>query len=46
MAAYVDSPAFDELLVATVMRSFPAHEHERFVEHYRGLLGAWVADQR
>jgi hypothetical protein len=46
MAAYVDSPAFDKLLVETVTRAFPPHEHEQFVAHYRGLLGAWVADQR
>jgi hypothetical protein len=46
MAAYVDSAPFDALLVDTVTRAFPAHEHERFVAHYRGLLAAWVADQR
>jgi hypothetical protein len=31
---------FDRLLVATVCSTFPPHEHERFVEHYRGLLRA------
>jgi hypothetical protein len=46
MAEYIDSPAFDDLLVETVTRAFPAHEHEHFVAHYRGLLGAWVADHR
>ena len=46
MHAYVQLPAFDALLVDTVTRAFPAHEHEHFVEHYRGLLGAWVGDQR
>ncbi len=46
MHAYVQSPAFDALLVDTVTRAFPAHEHEHFAEHYRGLLGAWVRDQR
>ena len=45
MAGYIDSPAFDALLVDTVTQAFPAR-HERFVAHYRGLLGAWVADQR
>ena len=29
----------------TVTRAFPPREHEQFVAHYRGLLGAWVADQ-
>ena len=46
MHAYVQSPDFDALLVDTVTRAVPAHELERFVEHYRGLLGAWVRDQR
>jgi hypothetical protein len=45
MRAYVDSPEFDDLLVSTVQRAFPAHEHDQFVAHYRGLLGAWVADR-
>jgi hypothetical protein len=36
---------FDEVLVATVRSTFPEHEHEQFVEHFRGLVGAWVADQ-
>jgi hypothetical protein len=45
MAGYVASPEFDRLLVDTVTRAFPPREHEQFVAHYRGLLGAWVADQ-
>ena len=35
-------PEFDDLLVQTVRATFPAHEHEHFVAHYRGLLGMWV----
>jgi hypothetical protein len=46
MADYIDSAEFDDLLVDTVQRAFPPREHERFVPHYRGLLAAWVADQR
>jgi hypothetical protein len=46
MAGYVESPEFDALLVETVTRAFPPREHEQFVAHYRGLLAAWVADQR
>ena len=42
---YVESPQFDELIVSTVQATFPEHEHEHFVAHYRGLLGMWVADQ-
>jgi hypothetical protein len=35
---------FDRLLVDTVRSTFPAHEHERFVAHYRGLLAAWAVE--
>jgi hypothetical protein len=43
---YFESPEFDALLVETVRTTFPEHEHEHFIEHYRGLLSAWTADQR
>jgi hypothetical protein len=46
MVEYIESPQFDAHLVACIQRAFPPHEHEQFVAHYRGLLGAWVADQR
>jgi hypothetical protein len=38
------SAGFDKVLVDTVRSTFPSHEHERFVEHYRGLLAAWASD--
>ena len=39
-------PEFDELLVDTVRGDVPAaHEQERFIAHFRGLLGAWADDQ-
>ena len=38
------STEFDDLLVATVQATFPEHEHEHFVAHYRGLLAMWAAD--
>ena len=38
------SSEFDDLLVRTVVSTFPAHEHEHFVAHYRGLLAAWARD--
>ena len=41
---WVCSPDFDALLVDTVRATYPEHERERFVAHFRGLLGAWVAD--
>ena len=46
MLEYVESSEFDGLLVDTVRAAFPQHEHEHFVAHYRGLLGAWARDQR
>ena len=39
-------PRSTTLLVRTVRATFPAHEHEHFVAHYRGLLGAWAGRQR
>jgi hypothetical protein len=44
LAELVSSPWFDDLLVETVRSTFPPHEHEEFVAHYRGLLGAWARD--
>jgi hypothetical protein len=32
------------VIVETVRTTFPANEHEQFVEHYRGLLAAWAGD--
>lgn len=43
---WIDSPDFDALLVETVRSTYPAHEHDQFLAHFRGLLGLWVADQR
>ena len=44
MVDYVSSSEFDDLLVDTVRSTFPEHERERFVDHYRGLLAAWAVD--
>jgi hypothetical protein len=41
---WVGSDDFDRLIVDTVRSTYPAHEHERFVEHLRGLLGQWVRE--
>jgi hypothetical protein len=41
-----ESPELDSVLVDTVRSTFPPHEHEGFVAHYRGLLAAWANDQR
>ncbi len=41
---WVRSADFDAMLVETVRASYPAAEHDRFVAHFRGLIGAWVHD--
>jgi hypothetical protein len=28
-----------------VRSTYPMHEHERFLAHFRGLVGLWVRDQ-
>jgi hypothetical protein len=43
---YFESADFDRVLVETVTTTFPAHEHDHFVAHYRGLLAAWCQDER
>jgi hypothetical protein len=42
--AWFQSAEFDRVLVDTVRSTFPSHEHEQFVAHYRGLLAAWARD--
>jgi hypothetical protein len=46
MLEFVESDDFDRLITDTVTSTFPAHEQERFIAHYRGLLEAWARDQR
>ncbi|MFZ2502931.1 MAG: hypothetical protein WAW88_09700 [Nocardioides sp.] len=45
VASWVASPAFDEILVDTVRATYPEHEWEQFLAHFRGLVGLWVSDQ-
>ncbi|GAA3603259.1 hypothetical protein GCM10022419_104590 [Nonomuraea rosea] len=42
---WVSGPEFDRLLVDTVTATYPEHERDRFVEHFRGLLRLWAKDQ-
>jgi hypothetical protein len=44
--SWVESQEFDRIIVDTVRNTFPEHEHEQFIAHFRGLLGAWAHDQR
>ena len=38
----VGSDEFDGILRRTVESTFPAHEHEGFTAHYRGLMQHWL----
>jgi len=45
VSEWFSSQEFDDLLVRTVQSTFPAHEHEHFVAHYRGIMDAWRRDR-
>ncbi len=42
---YFAGSDFDRVLADTVMATFPPHEHEQFVAHFRGLLALWCRDE-
>lgn len=42
---WVTSADFDQLLVDTVRSTYPPHEQEQFLSHFRGLVGMWATDQ-
>ena len=42
---WVTSDEFDRILRDTVAATYPAHEQEQFLAHFRGLVGLWVSDQ-
>ena len=42
---WITSADFDRLLQETVSATYPPHEHEQFLAHFRGLIGMWVRDQ-
>ena len=42
---WVRSDAFDALIVDTVRATYPPHEHDRFLGHFRGLTKAWADEQ-
>jgi hypothetical protein len=44
--AYVEGPDFDRMLVDAVRTTFPSHEHDHFVAHFRGLVALWAGDER
>jgi hypothetical protein len=43
---WVASPDFDALVLETVRSTYPEHERERFVGHFRGLVAQWVSERR
>ena len=42
---WVSGPDFDRILADTVRATYPPHEQDRFLAHFRGLIGLWVSDQ-
>ena len=42
---WATGPLFDALLVDTVRSTYPAREHERFIDHFRGLTSMWTRDE-
>ncbi len=43
---WVASSDFDDLLVQTCVATYPQHEQEMFLAHFRGLITMWVDDQQ
>jgi hypothetical protein len=42
---WVNSADFDQLLIDTVRSTYPPHEHDRFIDHFRGLMDLWKRDE-
>ena len=42
---WVTGDDFDRLLRETVQATYPAHEQDQFMAHFRGLIGLWADDQ-
>ena len=43
---YVESAAFDDVLVHVVQEGEPAELHERLIEHCRDRVATWASEQR
>ena len=41
---WIQSDEFDRILRETVAATYPPHEQDEFLAHFRGLLGLWVTD--
>jgi hypothetical protein len=42
---WASGPEFDQLIVDTVTSTYPEHERDRFIAHFRGLTSLWVGDE-
>jgi hypothetical protein len=42
---WVGSAEFEDVLEQTVVATYPSHEVDQFLAHFRGLLDLWRADQ-
>lgn len=40
------TPQFDQIIVQTVQATFPAHEQDQFIAHFRGLLKYWSESEK
>jgi hypothetical protein len=43
---WVSGPDFERLLHDTVTATYPRHEREQFLAHFRGLLELWTTDEQ
>jgi hypothetical protein len=42
---WVSSSSFDSMLLDTVNATYPEHERDRFMAHFRGLVDLWIRDE-
>jgi hypothetical protein len=42
---WVSSSEFDDMLLDTVRATYPVHEHDKFIAHFRGLIDLWLSDE-
>ena len=42
---WVNGPQFEQLLLDTVRATYPRHEQDRFLAHFRGLIDLWRNDE-
>ncbi len=42
---WFSGPGMDAVIVDTVRATFPPHEHDQFIAHFRGLIALWCRDE-